>query len=295
MNSQALSDSSPQPTSVPVPTRPGRALIGWMPIDQGAQLLSGIDRGQAPDAADIAACEAAHAAVAARTANIDQSAAFLDIPSELTGHLNALAANPRAATVLPVLGEPKLIDLSKICAAQPVIHTEDALQRVEGTSPDDLLAIAQVTMPIRVPQRMPVAFDPVKMIWILSSPNPNLRVFGHFAGEVENRPAHGFIVEVSTSYLHVAGLHGRYFLRDGYHRAYGLLAAGINIVPGFVRDYQTIEEAGMPAGLLPQHAYLGDRPAMLQDYLDDDVSAEVEVPVTEKVLIIQALEVNTVG
>jgi hypothetical protein len=99
-------------------------------------------------------------------------------------------------------------------------------------------------------------------------------------------------VELATSYLQVAKLAGRYFLRDGYHRAYGLLSSGITVVPGFVQEFQTIEEVGMPAGLLPQNAYLGERPALLTDYVNDAVSIEVEIPVSQKVVLIQALEVT---
>ena len=66
-------------------------------------------------------------------------------------------------------------------------------------------------------------------------------------------------------------------------------------MPVLVRDFQSIEQIGLPAGLLPQDAYLGDRPALLKDYLDPSVSASVEVPATRKVLIVQAVEVNTLG
>jgi hypothetical protein len=37
--------------------------------------------------------------------------------------------------------------------------------------------------------------------------------------------------------------HGRYFLRDGYHRAYGLLSAGITHVAALVRDYPSYADA----------------------------------------------------
>jgi len=47
--------------------------------------------------------------------------------------------------------------------------------------------------------------------------------------------------------------------------------------------------------MLPQDAYLGLRPPMLADYLNDDVSAEGAALVTQKVVIIQALEVATLG
>jgi hypothetical protein len=143
---------------------------------------------------------------------------------------------------------------------------------------------------------VPVAFDAAKNAWILSSPNPNLRVIGNFSAAVGvGYTGFGFAVALQQSYLQVAGLNGRYFLRDGYHRAYGLLAAGIKRVPALVKDFGTFEEVGMPQGLLPQSAYLGNKPPVLADYLNEIVSIETSVPITQKMIVVQALELNSIG
>jgi hypothetical protein len=98
----------------------------------------------------------------------------------------------------------------------------------------------------------------------------------------------GFAVRQQQSYVQVARLGDRYFLRDGYHRAYGLLAAGIRYVPALVKDFPSFEEVGLPPGLLPQGAYLGDRPPLLTDYLDDSVAANTSLPVAQKMVVVQA-------
>src|SRR3989442_328334 len=140
------------------------------------------------------------------------------------------------------------------------------------------------------------AFDPTKNAWILSSPNPNLRVVGNFSGPVApGLTGYGFAVALQKSYLQVAGLGGRYFLRDGYHRAYGLLAAGISHVPALVKDFATFEEVGLPAGLLPQSTYLGERPPLLPDYLNDQRSVDTLLPITQKMVVVQALELHSIG
>jgi len=105
----------------------------------------------------------------------------------------------------------------------------------------------------------------------------------------------GFAVTLQKSYLQVAGLGGRYFLRDGYHRAFGLLAAGIRHVPALVKDFESFEQVALPQGLLPQAAYLGDRPPTLSDYHDDQVAADTSLPVVQKMVVIQGLELNSVG
>src|SRR5437879_13199973 len=104
--------------------------------------------------------------------------------------------------------------------------------------------------------------------------------------------AFGFVVAVATSMLQVASYHGRYLLRDGYHRAYGFLSRGITRVPALVREVATFDALGLPIGLLPQDAFLGDRPPLLVDYLNDEVAADVVMPVTQQVVSIQASELN---
>jgi len=198
--------------------------------------------------------------------------------------------------VLPEAGEPKLVDLGRVCAAQPQILVEDALRRVAGIDPNDLPALAQVTLPLPAPSQIPAAFDESKNAWILSSPNPNLRVSGHFNAQVAPGVlGFGFAVTLQKSYLQVAGLGGRYFLRDGYHRAYGLLTAGIRKVPALVKEYESFEQIRLPQGLLPQGAYLGERPPLLPDYLNDQVAANTLLPVTQKMVVVQGLELTSVG
>ena len=91
------------------------------------------------------------------------------------------------------------------------------------------------------------SFDPQRNAWSIASANPNLRVVGNFAGPLPavNAPpgafSLGFFVSRLPSFMQVARFQGRYFLRDGYHRALGFLLSGINQVPAFVTDISAIE------------------------------------------------------
>ena len=167
----------------------------------------------------------------------------------------------------------------------------ERVHEIEGT---DLLKLAEVTLPLPNQQQLLTSFDTAKQAWVFASPNPNLRVIGNFNAPVApGMNGFGFAVGIMTSLLNVAGLHGRYFLRDGYHRAYGLLASGIRYVPALVANYSAIEAVGLPPqGMLPQDAYLGDRPALLTDYLNDEVAADTTVQSNRKVIVLQALEMN---
>jgi hypothetical protein len=276
--------------------RRARALIGWLPPNEGALWLSGRQLNQQPNQNDLATCEAARQVVAARPPGVNQEELFVDLPAVVTAHIEALRQNPTSAQILAQAGEPKFVDLTKVCAAQPQIYVEDALKRVAGITADDFVALIELTLPLPMPGQIPVVFDDVKNAWILSSPNPNLRVAGHFHSQVApGVMGFGFAVSLQKSYLQVAGLQGRYFLRDGYHRAYGLLAAGIRNVPALVKECQSFEQVGLPQGLLPQAAYLGDRPPLLPDYLDNQVAADTTLLVVQKMVVVQGLELSSIG
>lgn len=94
---------------------------------------------------------------------------------------------------------------------------------------------------------------------------------------------------MSPSFIQVARFQGRYLLREGHHRSFGLLNRGITRVPAYVRDFATAEEMA-PAETLPSSAWLGDRPPLLRDYHDDLVAEPVLVPVPHRVIVIHAME-----
>jgi hypothetical protein len=189
-----------------------------------------------------------------------------------------------------------IADLSRVCAIQRHVLTDDATQRVADVDGLDLTSIAAVAIPLAQPRRLAAAFNSEKQSWIFSSANPNLRIAGQCHGEVQpGVHAFGFVISVSASFIQVARYRDRYLRRDGYHRAYGFLARGIQRVPVFVRDYETFAEMGLPSGLSPQDTYLGERPPLVADYLDDAVSAASVIAGHTEVVVVQGLEVATLG
>jgi hypothetical protein len=162
--------------------------------------------------------------------------------------------------------------------------------------PGNICSIAAVSLPVPSSGELPAQFDESKKVWLFSAPNPNLRITGHFGGQVQPGVfGFGFIVAISPSFLQVARFQGRLFLRDGYHRAVGFLQRGIGVVPVFTRELGGLESLNLPPGMLPQGAYFGDRPPTVPDYLDDSVSVQVQLPAFQKMLVIQGLEVTPIG
>jgi hypothetical protein len=137
-------------------------------------------------------------------------------------------------------------------------------------------------------------FDATKNAWTLSSANPNLRVVGNTAGPIKDPPglfAMGFVVAELESFMQVALYEGRWFLRDGHHRAANLLQAGIRFAPAFTQHFERPEELVIPNGL-PLGAVLGLNPPRMPDFFDDSVSSEVHLPASRKVIVVQALELS---
>lgn len=71
----------------------------------------------------------------------------------------------------------------------------------------------------------------------------------------------------TSPYLEVAFYRGRWFLRDGYHRSYGLLQRGINCVPAVVLHTRTIEELGaIGHKFFSEDILFSARPPMVSDF-----------------------------
>jgi len=274
----------------------GRALIGWLAPEDGALWLAGRQMGHPNREEFIRRTVKARGAVEARSPGIDQSELLQEPPAELAAHVRQLEQNAASARLFTEGFRVAVVDLFRVCAIQPVVYTGNAMNRMVGVDANSLQSVAAVTLPIPGPQNMPVQFDPNKNAWIFSSPNPNLRILGNFSLEVQpGVPGFGFVVSIPQSYLQVANLRGRFFLRDGYHRAFGLLSIGVRWAPCLVRDFAQIEDLTLPAGLLPQDAFLGAKPPLLTDYSNDEVAASVEVGTTHKMIVLPGLEFSALA
>jgi hypothetical protein len=250
-----------------------------------------------PDPAQAAdVVQRAHQAVAARPGWAERDAVVTtDVPAELADHASALGTSPAAKPMHDEGWKIALVDLTKVCAFQPAIVSDQAVARVHEADKDDLASLAAITLPLTQGDPLPVQYDQIHQIWIVTSDNPNLRIAANVALPVNPAgTALGFAVVAAPSFMQVGRYRGRHFLRDGYHRAFGLLSRGITIVPAFVREITVFEELlPDPRVQLPQDSYLAQQPPRLTDYLDDVFSATVLTPAVRKTVMVQGLELLT--
>jgi hypothetical protein len=123
----------------------------------------------------------------------------------------------------------------------------------------------------------------------LHSSNPDLRLRFH------PKSSRGELLPLSlyggSPFFEVAEFRGRWFLRDGYHRAYHLLQAGVDRMPVVVIYARSIEELGATAPwFFNEEQLFSDRPPHVTDFLDDNMILHYERTALRKVIRIHIEE-----
>ena len=282
-------------------TRPARALIGWMQQPEAQLMLAQRMVQLAGDQSHVDRASAARQTVAARPPLVEELHILSEPGQDLAAHIASLVVQPDYQPFVAEGWSVKIADLSKVVALQPMVFWDHARERTQSAVTGDMPGLARITLPIRSgPEPLPIQFDPARNTWMITSRNPNLRIVGQFSGPVDVGGGHqvtgcGFVVTISASFVQVVRHRGRLLLRDGYHRSLGLLAQGITNVPVLFREFAQFEPLGLGPGMLPEAAYLGERPPSLADYLAEAVSAEIDLPASQKMLVIQGIEMNPIG
>jgi len=89
--------------------------------------------------------------------------------------------------------------------------------------------------------------------------------------------AEGVSAYAGSPFFEVAQYAGRWFLRDGYHRAYKLLQAGIFQLPAVIVRARTLEELGAAQPRFFSEAILlSEHPPFVSDFLDEDLTIEYD-------------------
>ncbi len=200
------------------------------------------------------------------------------MPPELQDYLASFQSQDAFKPFADEKWLPKIANLRKVCALQPVVFWDHAEERATSADPAEMLSVAKITLSIPDRAEIPLQYDQSRNTWMITSRNLNLKIVGNFSAPIQGFTGCGFLVAVSASFVQVVLHRGRYLLRDGYHRSLGLLARGITNVP-----------------VLYRQSYLGERPPLLEDYLNNDVASEVLLPASQKMIVVQGMEMNPLG
>jgi hypothetical protein len=148
-------------------------------------------------------------------------------------------------------------------------------------------------------KRMEVAFPPPRDAAMtqsldrngltLSSENPDFTI--RLNAKVTNNGSLGISIHHGSPFLEVGQYGGRWFLRDGYHRAYCLLQSGVFTMPAVIVRAKTLEELGADQPwFFPKSVLFSARPPLMTDFLCRDVSVRWHRPARRKVVRVTITE-----
>jgi len=178
-----------------------------------------------------------------------------------------------------------VVDLRRLVSFQRrlVLHEE----MIEGTEPRDWAARVQLSLPYCRTSDFESELHSSGLT--LSSENPDITVRWQTTREGDG--VFALKVRHGSPFMEVGYYRERWFLRDGYHRSYRLLRAGIAEVPAVIVQASTLEELGTNRPwFFPEEVLFSRRPPLVTDFLGDDLVLRWYRPARRKVIRVAITE-----
>ncbi|MGC8550341.1 MAG: hypothetical protein ACP5M4_11630 [Acidobacteriaceae bacterium] len=164
-----------------------------------------------------------------------------------------------------------VVDLRRLLAFQRRLSFDSTLPAITVPPQGDWGGLIEIAFASPHPVICDVIHDKDEKTVTLQSRNPNLQF------KVTQDPAMPVAVYAGSPFFEVAQYAGRWFLRDGYHRAYNLLRAGIFRLPAVIVRARTLEELGAVQPRFFSEAILfSEHPPFVTDFLDESLTIEYD-------------------
>jgi hypothetical protein len=213
----------------------------------------------------------------------EQSNVLLETPE--TTLINLLASHADRPDLLAEMSGLSwslgIVDLRSLVAFQRRLSFRTDSIPVTLPAERDWPALVQLAFGARKPIKYEyeLTHDRSTRTLILRSSNPNLHI------ATTNEAAFPLSIRTSGPFFEVACFRDRWFLRDGYHRAYALLRAGVYEVPAVIVKTSTMEELGAcQPWFFSEEILFSDNPPRLVDFLEDDLVLEYTRPALIKTM-----------
>ncbi|WP_213804255.1 hypothetical protein [Granulicella sp. dw_53] len=179
-----------------------------------------------------------------------------------------------------------VVDLRQLLAFQRRLFFNSTFVQAPAPAARDWPALLAFSFGPSKPVECDMAHDADTKTFVLRSSNPNL----HF--RTTNDAAAPLEVHAGGPFFEVACYRGRWFLRDGYHRAYNLLKAGVFEIPAVIVQARTIEELGATQPwFFSEEVLFSEAPPYVSDFLDDELIFEYDRPPLIKTLRVTLEEI----
>jgi hypothetical protein len=253
-----------------------RELAGWM-LDEDEYRPATYDRGKQSRAQQSvsrrAPFESSSALLEDETAAIQgllaRHASRSDLLSEMTGLTWSLS----------------VVDLRRLIAFQRRIASSPSRPTSPAPHADDWPTLAAVSFGASKPPEYEMIRRPDTNTIVLRSGNPNLSL--RFLDDLSSPVS----VYGGSPFFEVAKYRNRWFLRDGYHRAYDLLRANIFRTPAVIVYARTLEELGaIQPWFFNEETLLSATPPRVIGFLDDALVLEYNRPLLIKTVNITVEE-----
>ncbi len=277
--------------------RPARALLGWLSDQEAVTALLG--RNPIPGeeiGPQLAVAAQCRSSVRARSA---YQPADPVLRREFSGLDDIRSRQDVISNLGPLNWRPAVVDLRKVLSFQKVIQIDGLEERLGDLSDDR--SLLELCIPTHQPAPPIGAFtDQDGKGFTVSSFNPNLRIAAGQIGDAQVSQGPGLspvkmqaitlLVFMGASFLQVVRYKDRSFVRDGYHRAAGLVGRGVFEVPCIFIEANSFEEVAAMRGAFSYEVLYGDRPPGLVDFWNDTVSRAIEQPAVRKVIRVRGEE-----
>jgi hypothetical protein len=213
-----------------------------------------------------------------------------DETNQLRDMLNVqLARHDLRSEMLGLNWRLGVVDLRCLLAFQRRLSFNPNRQRMSVPQQGDWTALVDIAFASPNKVICDVMHDAASNSVVLTSPNPNL----HF--HMTQDPSSLITVHAGSPFFEVAHYGGRWFLRDGYHRAYDLLEAGVFHVPAVIVHARTLKELGaVKPRFFPKSVLFADHPPLVTDFLDDSLTIGYYQPPIIKILRVRMEETTTI-
>lgn len=164
-----------------------------------------------------------------------------------------------------------VIDLRCLIAFQRRLSFHPQVAARDIPAPGDWSGLLALSFGSAQPVVCELSHDASSHTIMLRSSNANV----HF--RITNRADAPLGVHAGSPFFEVACFRERWFLRDGYHRAYALLRKGVFEVPAVIVQAKTIEELGATQPwFFPEEVLFSSSPPFVTDFLDSALTLDYD-------------------